>query len=205
MDALERRLGAYDARVSKTRLEAFSDAVIAIIMTIMVLELRPPEGARLDDLAHLWPTFLAYLLSFALLGTWWANHHHLLHTATRVNGLVLWANLLLLFWLSLFPFGTAWVGDTQFAPIPVAVYGALLSLAGLAYYLLVRALIRVPGQSPALAAAIGRDAKGKISTVMFLVAIPIALVAPALALALYAAVVVLWIVPDRRMERALAE
>jgi uncharacterized membrane protein len=191
--------------VSKCRLEAVSDGVCAIIITIMVLELRPPEGAALDDLGLLWPTFAIYSLSFALLGTWWANHHHLLHTAKTVNGLVLWANLLLLFWISLFPFGTAWVGETHFAPIPVAVYGALLSLAGAAYYLLVRALIRTPGQAPALAAAVGRDFKGKVSTVLFLLAIPIALVWPAVALAIYVAVVVLWIVPDRRMERALAE
>jgi TMEM175 potassium channel family protein len=190
--------------MSKGRLEAFSDGVFAIIITIMVLELRPPEGSTLDNLGQLWPTFLSYLLSFALLGTWWANHHHLLHTATTVNGLVLWANLHLLFWISLFPFGTAWVGDTEFAPIPVAAYGVLLSLAGVAYYSLVRALIRTPGQTPALAAAVGRDFKGKISTVLFLVAIPIALVAPVLALAIYVGVVVLWIVPDRRMERALA-
>lgn len=191
--------------MSKGRLEAFSDGVFAIIITIMVLELRPPEGASLDDLGHLWPTFLSYLLSFALLGTWWANHHHLLHTAKTVNGLVLWANLHLLFWISLFPFGTAWVGETQFAPVPVAVYGALLSLAGAAYYSLVRALIRAPGQAQALAAAVGRDFKGKVSTVLFLIAIPIALVAPVVALAIYVAVVVLWIIPDRRMERALAE
>jgi uncharacterized membrane protein len=191
--------------MTKGRLEAFSDGVFAIIITIMVLELVPPEGSTLESLGPLWPTFLAYLLSFALLGTWWANHHHLLHAAKTVNGLVLWANLHLLFWISLFPFGTAWIGDTKFAPIPVAAYGVLLSLAGAAYYLLVRALIRTPGQSPALAAAIGRDLKGKASTVLFLVAIPIALAAPALALAIYAGVVMLWIVPDRRMERALAQ
>ena len=189
--------------MTKSRLEAFSDGVIAIIITIMVLELRPPHGAVLEDLTPLWPTFVSYLLSFALLGTWWANHHHLLHTAKTVNGLVLWANLHLLFWLSLFPFGTAWVGETHFAPIPVAVYGVLLSLAGVGYYLLVRALIRVPGQTPALAVAIGRDVKAKASTVLFLVAIPIALVAPAAAVAIYTGVVVLWIVPDRRMERAV--
>ncbi len=191
--------------MTKGRLEAFSDGVFAIIITIMVLELVPPEGSTVESLGPLWPTFLAYLLSFALLGTWWANHHHLLHAAKTVNGLVLWANLHLLFWISLFPFGTAWIGDTKFAPIPVAAYGVLLSLAGTAYYLLVRALIRTPGQSPALAAAIGRDLKGKASTVLFLVAIPIALAAPALALAIYAGVVMLWIVPDRRMERALAQ
>ncbi len=191
--------------MTKGRLEAFSDGVFAIIITIMVLELVPPEGSTLESLGPLWPLFLAYLLSFALLGTWWANHDHLLHAAKTVNGLVLWANLHLLFWISLFPFGTAWVGDTKFAPIPVAAYGVLLSLAGVGYYLLVRALIRVPGQTPVLAAAIGRDVKGKASTVLFLVAIPIALAAPALALAMYVGVVVLWIVPDRRMERALAQ
>jgi TMEM175 potassium channel family protein len=191
--------------MTKGRLEAFSDGVFAIIITIMVLELVPPEGSTLESLGPLWPTFLAYLLSFALLGTWWANHHHLLHAAKTVNGLVLWANLHLLFWISLFPFGTAWIGDTKFAPIPVAAYGVLLALAGAAYYLLVRALIRTPGQTPALAAAIGRDLKGKASTVLFLVAIPIALAAPALALAIYVGVVMLWIVPDRRMERALAQ
>jgi uncharacterized membrane protein len=190
--------------VTKGRLEAFSDGVIAIIITIMVLELRPPDGAGLDDLAPLWPIFLSYLLSFGLLGTWWANHHHLLHTATRVNGLVLWANLHLLFWLSLFPFGTAWVGDSHVAPIPVAADGALLRLAALAYYGLVRALVRCPGQAPALAEAVGRDVKGKISPVLFAVAIPTALLAPAAALAIYAVVVVIWIVPDRRMERAVA-
>jgi uncharacterized membrane protein len=190
--------------VTKSRLEAFSDGVIAIIITIMVLELRPPDGARLDDLAPLWPTFLSYALSFALLGTWWANHHHLLHTATTVNGVVLWANLHLLFWLSLLPFGTAWVGDTHFAPIPVAAYGVLMLLGAVAYYGLVRALIACPGQTPALGVAVGRDVKGKISPLLFAIAVPIALVAPALALALYAVVVVIWIVPDRRMEHAVS-
>jgi uncharacterized membrane protein len=190
--------------MGKSRLEAFSDGVFAIIITIMVLELRPPEGASLDDLEVLWPTFASYSLSFALLGTWWANHHHLLHTAKTVNGLVLWANLHLLFWISLFPFGTAWVGETHFAPIPVALYGVLLSLAGVAYYSLVRALIRTPGQAPALATAIGRDFKAKVSTVLFLLAIPVALVWPPVAVAIYVVTVVLWIVPDRRMERALA-
>jgi uncharacterized membrane protein len=189
--------------VTKSRLEAFSDGVIAIIITIMVLELRPPHGAALEDLGPLWPTFSSYVLSFALLGTYWANHHHLLHTATKVNGLVLWANMHLLFWLSLFPFGTAWVGETHFGPIPVATYGLLLLLAALAYYGVVRALIRVPGQTPTLAEAVGRDVKGKISPLLFAVAIPIALAAPVVALAIYVVVVILWIVPDRRMERAV--
>ena len=190
--------------MTKSRLEAFSDGVIAIIITIMVLELRPPEGANLEDLSPLWPTFVSYALSFALLGTWWANHHHLLHTAKTVNGLVLWANLHLLFWLSLFPFGTAWIGESHFAPIPVAAYGALLLLSAIAYYGLVRALIRCPGQSEALAMAVGRDVKGKISPALFAVAIPIGLVAPIVALAIYGFTVILWIVPDRRMERAVA-
>jgi uncharacterized membrane protein len=189
--------------VSKGRLEAFSDGVFAIIITIMVLELRPPEGAALEDLGVLLPAFLAYLLSFALLGIWWANHHHLLHIAKTVNGAVLLANLNLLFWISLFPLGTAWVGDTEFAPVPVAVYGAIQTLAGVAYYILVRALIRAPGQTSALAAAIGRDVKGKVSSVLYLAAIPVALVAPAAAVAMYVAVAVIWIVPDRRMERAV--
>ena len=188
--------------MSKGRLEAFSDGVIAIIITIMVLELRPPEGVDLRDLAPLVPTFGIYALSFALLGTYWANHHHLFHTARVVNGVVLWANLHLLFWLSLFPLGTAWVGDSEFAPIPVAVYGGLMLLAAIAYYGVVRALIACPGQPGTLAEAVGRDVKGKISPVLFAAAIPLALVAPWAALAVYAFVVVLWIVPDRRLERA---
>jgi uncharacterized membrane protein len=189
--------------VSKSRLEAFSDGVMAIIITIMVLELRPPEGAELGDLSQLGPTFAIYALSFALLGTYWANHHHLFHTARTVNGIVLWANLHLLFWLSLVPFGTAWVGDSGFAPIPVSAYGVLMLLAAVAYYGVVRALIACPGQPGTLAELVGRDVKGKVSPVLFAAAIPIALVAPWLALAIYAFVVVLWVVPDRRMERAL--
>ncbi len=189
--------------MSKGRLEAFSDAVIAIVMTIMVLELRPPEGATLESLRPLVPIFLSYLLSFALLGTYWNNHHHLLQAARVIDGWVLWANLHLLFWLSLFPFGTAWVGQTDFAPIAVAAYGVLLFLAGVAYFVLVRTLLRVHGQAPALAEAIGRDLKGKLSTVVFVAAIPTAFVAPAVSLALDAAVVVMWLIPDRRMERVI--
>jgi uncharacterized membrane protein len=189
--------------VSKGRLEAFSDGVIAIIITIMVLELRPPEGTELGDLAHLGPTFGIYALSFALLGTYWANHHHLFHTAHVVNGLVLWANLHLLFWLSLIPLGTAWVGDSGFAPVPVAAYGGLMLLAAIAYYGVVRALIACPGQPHTLAELVGRDVKGKVSPVLFAAGIPLALISPWLALAIYAFVVVLWIVPDRRMERAV--
>jgi uncharacterized membrane protein len=140
-----------------------------------------------------------------LLGIYWANHHHLLQTATRVDGLALWANLHLLFWLSLFPFGTAWVGRSSFAPTPVAAYGLLLLLAAIAYYVLVRALLRVPGQAPILASAVGRDFKGTISPILYLVAVPVALVVPGVALAIYATVAIIWIVPDRRMERVIRD
>ena len=189
--------------MTKGRLEAFSDGVIAIIITIMVLELHAPESARLEDLQPLIPIFLSYLLSFALLGTWWNNHHHLLHAAKVIDARVLWANLHLLFWLSLFPFGTAWVGQNDFAPIPVATYGVLLFMAGGAYFILVRTLIHVPGQPAAFAEAIGRDVKGKASSVLFAAAIPIALVVPSLSMLIYAGVVVMWVVPDRRMERVI--
>lgn len=189
--------------MSKSRLETFSDGVIAIIITIMVLELRPPEGSQLDSLLPLWPTFLSYLLSFALLGTWWNNHHHLLQAAKVIDGKVLWANLALLFFLSLFPFGTAWVGESSFAPVPVALYGALLLLAALAFYVLIRALIGTPGQPQAFADAIGRDVKGKISPALFAVAIPVSLVLPAISMAIYGLVVLMWLIPDRRMERVI--
>jgi uncharacterized membrane protein len=189
--------------MSKGRLEAFSDGVIAIIITIMVLELRPPAGAAFDDLRPLVPTFLSYLLSFALLGTWWNNHHHLLQAAKVIDAKVLWANLALLFSLSLFPFGTAWVGQSSFAPTPVAVYGALLLLAAICFYLLIRMLIGAPGQPQAFADAIGRDVKGKISPALFAVAILVALFVPAISMAIYVMVVLMWIVPDRRMERVI--
>ena len=189
--------------MSKGRLEAFSDGVIAIIITIMVLELRPPDAATLESLAPLVPTFVSYLLSFALLGTYWNNHHHLLQAAKVIDARVLWANLHLLFWLSIFPFGTAWVGRTSFAAIPVAAYGVLLLVGGLAYYVLQRMLISAPGQPAALGEAVGRDVKGKISPALFAIAIPIALIAPGVAMAIYGAVVLMWIVPDRRMERVI--
>jgi uncharacterized membrane protein len=191
--------------MSKGRLEAFSDGVMAIVITIMVLELRPPDGTTVEDLAPLWPTVLSYALSFALLGTYWNNHHHLMQAAKTVDGRVLWANLHLLFWLSLFPFGTAWIGRTDFAPIPVAAYGVLLLLAALAYYGLVRALIAAHGQTPTLAEAVGRDTKGKVSPLLFLVAIPVALAAPAISMAIYLGVVLMWLVPDRRIERAIRQ
>ena len=185
----------------KSRLEAFSDGVLAIIITIMVLELKVPHEATVNALTKLWPVLLSYILSFALLGTYWNNHHHLLHAAKVIDGRVLWANLHLLFWLSLFPFGTAWMGENAFAPVPTAMYGVLQLLAGFAYFVLSRALVRVPGQAPALAEALRRDVKGVASLVIYLVATPIALIAPPIGLAMYAGVVALWLVPDRRMER----
>ena len=189
--------------MSKGRLEAFSDGVIAILITIMVLELKVPQGTTLAALEPLAPVFLSYVLSFVYLGIYWNNHHHLIQASKVVDGRVLWANLILLFWLSLVPFGTAWMGENHFAPIPTAVYGVPLLMAAVAYYILVRALIAAPGQARTLASAIGGDAKGKLSVVAYLVAIPVAFAAPLLSLALYIGVAAVWFVPDRRMERAL--
>jgi uncharacterized membrane protein len=187
----------------KGRLEAFSDAVIAIVMTVMVLELVPPHGATIDDLAPLAPIWLAYVLSFLYLGIYWNNHHHLLQVAQRVDGAVLWANLFLLFWLSLIPFTTGWIGESAFAPVPMAAYGVVLLLAAVAYFLLVRALIRCQPDDSLLAAAIGRDVKGIGSAIAYLLAVPLALVLPLVAFAIYLAVAIVWVVPDRRMERAV--
>jgi len=189
--------------MSKGRLEAFSDGVVAILITIMVLELKVPSGASLEALAPLGPVFLSYVLSFVNLGIYWSNHHHLIQASKVVSGRVLWANLNLLFWLSLFPFATAWMGENSFAPIPTAVYGVPLLLAAIAYYILVRALIATPGQPESLAAAIGSDVKGKLSVVVYVVGIPLALVLPLASLALYVALAAVWFIPDRRMERAL--
>jgi uncharacterized membrane protein len=191
--------------MTKSRLEAFSDGVIAILITIMVLGLTVPKGEDLADLAPLGPVFLSYVLSFALLGTYWNNHHHVLQAAKVVDGRVLWANLGLLFTLSLVPFATAWMGETVFAPVPTAAYGIVSLMAAIAYFILVHALIRAVGQTPTLARAIGSDRKGLVSPLLYAIAIPIALVAPPIAFLLYATVVSLWIVPDLRIERALAE
>jgi uncharacterized membrane protein len=191
--------------MTKGRLEAFSDGVVAILITIMVLELKVPHGAGLEGLGPLGPVFLSYVVSFVYLGIYWNNHHHLLHAVRRVNGRVLWANLHLLFWLSLLPFVTHWTGETRFAPVPVAAYGAVLLLAGCAYWLLVRALIACEGRESMLAHAIGSDFKGNVSVLAYLAAIPLAFVLPALATAFYVGVAALWLVPDRRIERALAE
>jgi uncharacterized membrane protein len=186
------------------RLEAFSDAVIAIVMTIMVLELVPPHEPTLEALGELGPIFFAYVLSFAHLAIYWNNHHHLLQAATTVSGRVLWANMLLLFWLSLVPFATAWMGDTTFAPFPTAAYGAVLLSAAFSYGLLVTALRAAPGQNPALGEALADNRKGRISPVFYAAAIPLAFVAPIVSVALYVTVAAIWIVPDPRIERRIA-
>jgi uncharacterized membrane protein len=186
-------------------MEAFSDGVIAIIITIMVLELRVPHEANLIVLRPLVPVFLSYVLSFVFLGIYWSNHHHLLQIVEHVDGRVLWANLHLLFWLSLVPFVTAWMGENHFARVPVAIYGTVLLAASIAYYILTRALIALHGRTSTLATAVGRDFKGQLSTVIYLLAIPLALVKWWLACALYVLVAIMWLVPDRRLERRLIE
>jgi uncharacterized membrane protein len=186
--------------VTKGRLEAFSDGVIAIIITIMVLELRVPHGDTLDALAPLLPVFLSYVLSFTYVGIYWNNHHHMLHSAQHINGSVLWANLHLLFWLSLFPFATAWMGENHVGRWPVAVYGVVSFMSGAAYFVLSRALIRCNGTDSPLARALGTDFKGRISVVVYAVGIGLAFVEPWMSIALYVAVAVLWFVPDRRFE-----
>jgi TMEM175 potassium channel family protein len=191
--------------MEKDRLLAFSDGVIAIIITIMVLELKAPQGADWSDLTKLAPIFLSYVLSFTFVAIYWNNHHHLLYTLSRVNGTILWANLHLLFWLSLIPFATAWAGQNPFAPVPTAVYGVAFLMPGCAYYLLVRAMLRVEGPDSTLARAVGRDLKGKGSIVVYAAGIAIAFVEPWGALALYVAVALMWLIPDRRIEKALAQ
>ena len=191
--------------MSKNRLEAFSDGVIAILITIMVLELRAPHGSDFASLRALLPQFACYATSFAFLGIYWNNHHHMLHAVRHVDGGILWANMHLLFWLSLVPLTTAWVGDTHFAPAPVAAYGVVLLLSGCAYYLLSRLLIARHGADSPLARAVGSDAKGRMSIVMYLAAVAVAFVAPWISCLLYLGVAILWIVPDRRIEKVLAE
>ena len=191
--------------MGKGRLEAFSDGVIAIIITIMVLEMKVPHGESLEALTPLLPVFVSYVLSFVFVGIYWNNHHHLLHAIKQVNGPILWTNTHLLFWLSLMPFVTGWMGENHFAPTPVAVYGFNLLMCGLAYYLLARTLIRHHGSDSAISKAIGRDVKGKISLVIYVVAIPLAFVHVGFSLALYGAVALLWLIPDRRIERVLRD
>jgi uncharacterized membrane protein len=190
--------------MSKGRLEAFSDGVMAIIITIMVLEMEAPDEAEVAALRPLIPVFLSYVLSFVFVGIYWNNHHHLLQAVRRVNGPILWANLHLLFWLSLVPFVTSWMGANDFATWPVALYGVVMWLAGFAYFILTRALITSHGQDSVLAAALGRDFKAKASLVSYTTAIPLAFVNSWLAFAVYVLVAVMWFIPDRRIEKALA-
>jgi uncharacterized membrane protein len=189
----------------KNRLEAFSDGVLAIIITIMVLELKVPHGVQLAALKPLLPVFLSYVLSFIYLGIYWNNHHHMLHTTEHVSGGILWANLHLLFWLSLFPITTGWMGENRFAPTPTAVYGFVLLMAAIAYYILQRAIIAKQGPQSLLAAAIGSDWKGKLSPILYLTAIPSAFVSPWISSSIYIAVALIWLIPDRRIERVLTE
>ena len=185
--------------MTKGRMEAFSDGVIAILITIMVLGLGVPHGTDLADLAALAPVLLSYVLSFLNLAIYWNNHHHLLQAAHHVDGRILWANMHLLFWLSLVPVGTAWMGENSFAAIPTAAYGVVLIMSGVAYFFLVRALIAHGDEHVAIAEAVGRDAKGKISLVIYGIAIPLALVAPLAAFAIYIVVALFWFIPDRRI------
>lgn len=190
--------------MQKNRLEAFSDGVLAIVLTIMVLELKVPHGDELSALAPLLPVLLSYVLSFVYVGIYWNNHHHMLHASKRVNGAALWANLHLLFWLSLLPFVTGWMGENHFKPLPTAGYGVVLLMSGVAYWLLSHALIKADGEASLLAKAVGSDLKGKLSVLFYAVAIPLAFVNQWIAQLIYVAVAMMWLVPDRRIERVLA-
>jgi len=189
--------------MGKNRLEAFSDAVIAIIITIMVLELKVPHGQAWAALWHLWPVFISYVLSFIYLAIYWNNHHHMLHTVERVNGGILWANMHLLFWLSLVPFVTGWMGENRFAPAATSLYGIVMFMAAVAYFILQNVIIRAHGSESVLKKAVGRDRKGQISMAAYALAIFVAIKWPAVAWILYALVAGLWLVPDQRIERVL--
>jgi uncharacterized membrane protein len=190
--------------MTKHRLEAFSDGVIAILITIMVLGLAVPHGAELGDLWPLRYVFISYVLSFTYLAIYWNNHHHMLYVVDRVTGGVMWANMHLLFWLSLIPFATGWMGENDFAATPTAVYGVVLLMAGVAYTILQRAILRSQGEGSLLAQALGRDLKGKASMILYAIAIPMAFVQPWVAYGIYVLVALMWIIPDRRIERAVA-
>ena len=190
--------------MSKGRLEAFSDGVFAVLITIMVLELKVPHGADGEALSPLLPVFLTYVLSFIFLGIYWNNHHHMLQATERVNGAILWANLHLLFWLSLVPFGTGWIGENHVAPLPTALYGVVLLMAAIAYTILQTTIVAHQGPNSKLREAVGGDLKGKISIVLYVAAIPLAYVKPWIAIGLYVFVALLWLVPDRRIESALS-
>ena len=191
--------------MTKNRLEAFSDGVLAIVITVMLLELKVPSGSRLADLVPVLPLFLSYVLSFLYVGIYWNNHHHMMHAASTVDGAVLWANLHLLFWLSLLPFATGWMGENHFAAVPTALYGGVLLCAAVAYALLARALVAAGGADSRLGRALGRDFKGKLSIAVYAVGIPLAFAAPWVAQLLYLSVALIWLIPDRRMVRVIDE
>ena len=191
--------------MNKGRLEAFSDGVLAVIITIMVLEMKSPHGTSLAALRPVIPVLLSYVLSFVYIGIYWNNHHHLLHATQRVNGATMWANLHLLFWLSLIPFTTAWMGENHFESWPVAVYGMVLLLAGVAYFILTKALISLHGRGSPLATSIGSDRKGQISIAIYAAAIPLAFAQPWLAGAFYVIVAIMWLIPDPRIERRVSQ
>lgn len=191
--------------MKKGRLEAFSDGVLAIIITIMVLEMKVPHGNDLASLKPLMPVLTSYILSFIYIGIYWNNHHHLMHTVTRVTGSILWANLHLLFWLSLVPFVTGWMGENNFASVPVAMYGVILLMAAVAYFILQTQILKLHGKDSILAKAIGRDLKGKISPVLYIIALLSAWYSPTVAGAIYALVAFIWLIPDKRIERIFNE
>jgi uncharacterized membrane protein len=190
--------------MGKGRLEAFSDGVMAIIITIMVLELKVPHGDGLQDVVPLLPVFLSYVLSFVYVAIYWNNHHHMLHACTTVTGTVLWANMHLLFWLSLFPFATGWMGENHFAATPTALYSMVLLMAAIAYYVLQQTIIRAEGPASILKKAVGRDWKGKVSPVLYVIAIVATLVSPWIAQAILVTVALMWLIPDRRIENVLS-
>lgn len=191
--------------MKKGRLEAFSDGVIAIIITIMVLELKVPHGSTLEDLRPVFPVFICYVLSFTFIAIYWNNHHHLIQAVEKVNGKILWANVHLLFWLSLIPFVTSWMGENGFAGLPVAMYGVVLLCAGIAYYILSQSLIVHHGKESALSKALGSDIKGKISLIMYLVAVALCFYNSLIAFGIYITVAVMWLIPDKRIENILSE
>ncbi|WP_110255902.1 TMEM175 family protein [Undibacterium pigrum] len=189
--------------MGKTRLEAFSDGVIAILITIMVLEMKVPHGATLEILLPVWPVFLSYILSFVYVGIYWNNHHHMLHTCHKVTGGILWANLHLLFWLSLIPFASGWVGENHFASAPAALYGLVLLMSAIAYFILQQQIIATQGENSLLKKAVGSDWKGKLSPITYATAIPLAFWYPLLSMALYVGMALIWLIPDRRIEKVL--
>ena len=191
--------------MNKARLEAFSDGVIAILITIMVLELRVPHGDDLDALRPLTPVFLSYVLSFIFLGIYWSNHHHMLQLTNRINGAILWANLHLLFWLSMVPFATSWMGENHFAELPTAIYGGVLFLSAIAYTILQQRIIAEQGANSRLKAAVGNDRKGKISALLYASAIPLTFVHPGIAQAIYVLIALVWLVPDSRIEHHIRQ